>query len=147
LTNALKYYIISYLGKLTIITGKVGSGKTSMLLALLGEMNCLFGEIDFKRGTTVAYVSQRTWLLNASVLENIVFGDKYNKSRFKRVIDACALGPDIDILPDKERTIIGDRGIALSGGQQQRVAIARALYSKANIILMVRKKYNNCFIN
>ncbi|KAL4141386.1 hypothetical protein QTP88_004034 [Uroleucon formosanum] len=123
-------------GKLTIITGKVGSGKTSMLLALLGEMNCLFGEIYFKRGTTVAYVSQRTWLLNASVLENIVFGDKYNKSRFKRVIDACALGPDIDILPDKERTIIGDRGIALSGGQQQRVAIARALYSKANIILM-----------
>ncbi|XP_022163687.1 ATP-binding cassette sub-family C member Sur-like [Myzus persicae] len=123
-------------GKLTIITGKVGSGKTSMLLALLGEMNCLFGDIDFKRGTTVAYVSQRTWLLNASVLENIVFGDKYNKSRFKRVIDACALGPDIDILPDKERTIIGDRGIALSGGQQQRVAIARALYSKANIILM-----------
>lgn len=114
-----------------------------MLLALLGEMNCLFGEINFKRGTTVAYVSQRTWLLNASVLENIVFGDKYNKSRFKRVIDACALGPDIDILPDKERTIIGDRGIALSGGQQQRVAIARALYSKANIILMVRNKYNN----
>ncbi|XP_025407848.1 ATP-binding cassette sub-family C member Sur-like isoform X2 [Sipha flava] len=123
-------------GKLTIITGKVGSGKTSMLLALLGEMNCLYGDIDFKRGTTVAYVSQRTWLLNASVLENIVFGDKYNKSRFKRVIDACALGPDIDILPDKERTIIGERGIALSGGQQQRVAIARALYSKANIILL-----------
>lgn len=124
-------------GKLTIITGKVGSGKTSILLALLGEMDCLFGEIDFKRETTVAYVSQRTWLLNASVLENIVFGDQYNKSRFKKIIDACALGPDIDILPDRERTIIGERGIALSGGQQQRVAIARALYSKANIVLMV----------
>ncbi|XP_050431302.1 ATP-binding cassette sub-family C member Sur-like isoform X2 [Adelges cooleyi] len=123
-------------GKLTIVTGKVGSGKTSLLLALLGEMNCLFGEVDFKKGTTIAFVSQKTWLLNASVLENIVFGDKYNKSRFKRVIDACALGPDIDILPDKERTVIGERGIALSGGQQQRVAIARALYSKANIILM-----------
>lgn len=102
-------------------------------------MDCLFGEIDFKRETTVAYVSQRTWLLNASVLENIVFGDQYNKSRFKNIIDACALGPDIDILPDRERTIIGERGIALSGGQQQRVAIARALYSKANIVLMVNE--------
>lgn len=132
--------IFGVVGKLTIITGKVGSGKTSMLLALLGEMNCLFGEVDFKRGAAVAYVSQRTWLLNASVLENIIFGDKYNKARFKRVIDACALGPDIDILPDKERTVIGERGIALSGGQQQRVAIARALYSKANIILMVSEE-------
>ncbi|XP_050524591.1 ATP-binding cassette sub-family C member Sur-like isoform X2 [Daktulosphaira vitifoliae] len=132
--------IVDYLnieeGKLTIVTGKVGSGKTSLLQALLGEMNCLFGEVDFKKGYNIAYVSQKTWLLNASVVENIVFGDKYNKSRFKRVIEACALGPDIDILPDKEMTMIGERGIALSGGQQQRVTIARALYSKANIILM-----------
>lgn len=120
-----------------MITGKVGSGKTSLLQALLGEMNCLYGEIDFKKGNSIAYVSQKTWLLNASVVENIVFGDKYNKSRFKRVIEACALGPDIDILPDKEMTMIGERGIVLSGGQQQRVALARALYSKANIILMV----------
>jgi len=76
-------------------------------------------------------------MLNASVRENIIFGRGFRARRYKRVIEACALQPDIDILPDNDATEIGDKGINLSGGQKQRLAIARALYSTANLVILV----------
>lgn len=89
------------------------------------------------RGCTIAYVSQKPWLLNGSLRDNILFGRPYRARRYNRVISATALQPDIDILPGKDMTDIGERGINLSGGQRQRVAIARALYSKANVVILV----------
>ncbi|RZF42694.1 hypothetical protein LSTR_LSTR001489 [Laodelphax striatellus] len=123
-------------GKLTAVVGKVGSGKTSFLLALLGEMNCISGSVSWDRNCTIAYVSQKPWLINASLRANILFGRVYRERRFRRVIAATALQPDIDLLPEGDLTHIGEKGIGLSGGQRQRVAIARAFYSRANVLLL-----------
>ncbi|KAJ8879502.1 hypothetical protein PR048_020110 [Dryococelus australis] len=84
----------------------------------------------------VAYVAQKPWLLNGTLRDNILFGQKYQPRRYKRVISACALQPDINILPGKDYTEIGEKGINLSGGQKQRIAIARALYSEADVVIL-----------
>ncbi|XP_063983768.1 ATP-binding cassette sub-family C member Sur-like isoform X2 [Diachasmimorpha longicaudata] len=123
-------------GKLTLIVGKTGSGKTSLISAMLGENPKLRGKIQWARDVKVAYVSQRPWLLNATLQENIIFGSTYNKNRYKSVLRACALQPDVDILPGKDMTRIGEKGINLSGGQKQRIAIARAIYSDADTIIL-----------
>ncbi|XP_067013510.2 ATP-binding cassette sub-family C member Sur, partial [Anabrus simplex] len=123
-------------GKLTVIVGRVGSGKTSLLSALLGEMHTLTGHVTWAKDVSVAYAAQKPWLLNATLRENILFGQPYRPRRYARVIAACALQPDIDILPGKDLTEIGEKGINLSGGQKQRIAIARAIYSQANIIIL-----------
>ncbi|XP_011307390.1 ATP-binding cassette sub-family C member Sur [Fopius arisanus] len=122
-------------GKLTLIVGKTGSGKTSLISAMLGENLKLRGKIEWARNVRVAYVPQRPWLLNATVRENIIFGSTYNKNRYKNVLRACALQPDVDILPGKDMTRIGEKGINLSGGQKQRIAIARAIYSDADTVI------------
>lgn len=85
----------------------------------------------------MAYCSQKPWLLNANVRENILFGQPLRRRRYAEVVAACALQPDLDILPAQDLTDIGERGINLSGGQKHRVAIARALYSNASTVLMV----------
>uniref|UniRef100_A0A8C3D0L9 ATP binding cassette subfamily C member 8 n=1 Tax=Cairina moschata TaxID=8855 RepID=A0A8C3D0L9_CAIMO len=97
-------------GQLTMIVGQVGCGKSSLLLAILGEMQKISGNIFWsrKRGS-VAYASQKPWLLNATVEENITFESSFNKQRYKAVIDACSLQPDIDILPHGDQTQIGER--------------------------------------
>ncbi|KAF6206403.1 hypothetical protein GE061_017636 [Apolygus lucorum] len=123
-------------GQLTAVIGRVGSGKSSLLSALLGEMKCTGGLIKWEKGATFAYVSQQPWILNASLRENVLMGLSYKAKRFSRVIAATALQPDIDILPNKDLTEIGERGVNLSGGQRQRIAIARALYSRANVLLL-----------
>ncbi|CAL4064790.1 unnamed protein product, partial [Meganyctiphanes norvegica] len=123
-------------GFLTVIIGPVGSGKTSLLLALLGEMHTLKGELKWKNDVSAAYVSQQPWLMNASLKDNILFGRRLITKRYQRVLNACALKPDIDILPAGDHTEIGERGINLSGGQRQRVAIARALYSDARTVVL-----------
>uniref|UniRef100_A0A8B9T0K5 ATP binding cassette subfamily C member 8 n=1 Tax=Anas platyrhynchos TaxID=8839 RepID=A0A8B9T0K5_ANAPL len=137
-------------GQLTMIVGQVGCGKSSLLLAILGEMQKISGNsildtsrkallevILFveKRGS-VAYASQKPWLLNATVEENITFESSFNKQRYKAVIDACSLQPDIDILPHGDQTQIGERGINLSGGQRQRISVARALYQQTNVVFL-----------
>ncbi|XP_062546541.1 ATP-binding cassette sub-family C member Sur [Armigeres subalbatus] len=123
-------------GKLTIVVGRSGSGKSSLLAALLREINHLSGEVIWNQYSTIAYVPQRPWLLNANVRENILFGEPFRPKRYHRVLKACALKPDIELMPDGDMSEIGERGIKLSGGQRQRIVIARALYSPASVVIM-----------
>uniref|UniRef100_A0A3Q1BLK2 ATP-binding cassette, sub-family C (CFTR/MRP), member 9 n=1 Tax=Amphiprion ocellaris TaxID=80972 RepID=A0A3Q1BLK2_AMPOC len=125
-------------GQLTMIVGQVGCGKSSLLLAMLGEMQAIEGRVYWsnKNRYSVAYAAQKSWLLNATVEENITFGSPFNKQRYKAVIDACSLQPDIDLLPFGDQTEIGERGINLSGGQRQRICVARALYQNTNIVFL-----------
>uniref|UniRef100_A0A8C7JM61 ATP-binding cassette, sub-family C (CFTR/MRP), member 8 n=1 Tax=Oncorhynchus kisutch TaxID=8019 RepID=A0A8C7JM61_ONCKI len=128
---------VSLSGQLTMIVGQVGCGKSSLLLAALGEMQRVSGTVTWnrKRGS-VAYASQKPWLLNATLVENITFEMPMIKPRYKAVIEACSLQPDIDILPQGDQTEIGERGIVLSGGQRQRIGVARALYQQANVVFL-----------
>ncbi|KAJ6666237.1 hypothetical protein lerEdw1_000509 [Lerista edwardsae] len=124
-------------GQMTMIVGQVGCGKSSLLLAILGEMQNLEGKVHWSRNRySVAYAAQKPWLLNATVEENITFGSPFNKQRYKTVTDACSLQPDIDLLPFGDQTEIGERGINLSGGQRQRICVARALYQNTNIVFL-----------
>ncbi|MEQ2228423.1 ATP-binding cassette, sub-C (CFTR MRP), member 9, partial [Ilyodon furcidens] len=93
-------------------------------------------DIGSKNRNSVAYAAQKSWLLNATVEDNITFGSPFNKQRYKAVIDACSLQPDIDLLPFGDQTEIGERGINLSGGQRQRICVARALYQNTNIVFL-----------
>jgi ABC-type bacteriocin/lantibiotic exporter with double-glycine peptidase domain len=85
----------------------------------------------------IAYAAQKPWLLNATLRENILFGQPFRPHQYGRVIAACSLQPDIDILPGKDLTEIGEKGINLSGGQKQRISVARALYCQANVVILV----------
>ncbi|XP_011699214.1 PREDICTED: multidrug resistance-associated protein 1 isoform X2 [Wasmannia auropunctata] len=114
-------------GQLVAIVGTVGSGKTSLLSALLGEMDKISGKVNTKG--SIAYVSQQAWIQNATLQDNVLFGKALNKSVYNRVIEACALTPDFKMLPAGDQTEIGEKGINLSGGQKQRVALARAVYN------------------
>ncbi|XP_071638107.1 multidrug resistance-associated protein 1 isoform X4 [Temnothorax longispinosus] len=114
-------------GQLVAIVGTVGSGKSSLLSALLGEMDKLNGKVNTKG--SIAYVSQQAWIQNATLQDNVLFGKALNKSVYNRVIEACALTPDFKMLPAGDQTEIGEKGINLSGGQKQRVALARAVYN------------------
>ncbi|KAI9504498.1 P-loop containing nucleoside triphosphate hydrolase protein, partial [Coemansia spiralis] len=136
------------IGGLSIVAGPTGSGKSSLLLALIGEMNLTRGYVLLPtadasvladRGLAIrdiAYVAQEAWLRNATIRENILFGETYNKSRYEEVLRACALKPDLRILKAGDATEIGERGVTLSGGQKQRVALARAVYSSRRILLI-----------
>ncbi|GFS61777.1 ATP-binding cassette sub-family C member 8 [Trichonephila inaurata madagascariensis] len=123
-------------GKLTIIVGNIGSGKSSLLSAILGELNVISGSINWNSSPLVAYVPQKPWLMNATLKENILFGQPYDGRRYHQVTQACALQPDIDLLPARDMTEIGERGLNLSGGQKQRIALARAFYSPARLIIL-----------
>ncbi|XP_048355473.1 ATP-binding cassette sub-family C member 9 isoform X9 [Sphaerodactylus townsendi] len=124
-------------GQMTMIVGQVGCGKSSLLLAILGEMQSLDGKVHWSRSRyAVAYAAQKPWLLNATVEENITFGSPFNKQRYKAVTDACSLQPDIDLLPFGDQTEIGERGINLSGGQRQRICVARALYQNTSLVFL-----------
>ncbi|KAK2533376.1 Abcc1 [Columba guinea] len=120
-------------GSLVAVVGQVGCGKSSLLSALLGEMDKKEGYVAVKG--SVAYVPQQAWVQNATLEDNIIFGREMNESRYKRVIEACALLPDIEILPTGDKTEIGEKGVNLSGGQKQRVSLARAVYCNADVYL------------
>ncbi|KAE9102605.1 Multidrug resistance-associated protein 1 [Phytophthora fragariae] len=121
-------------GDLVVVHGSVGSGKSSLCSALLGEMNKLTGNV-FVRGR-VAYYSQETWIQNMTIRENILFGLPYDKEKYSRVIAACGLLPDLQQFPGGDATEIGQKGVNLSGGQKARVCLARACYSDADILLL-----------
>uniref|UniRef100_A0A673BQB4 ATP-binding cassette sub-family C member 5 n=1 Tax=Sphaeramia orbicularis TaxID=375764 RepID=A0A673BQB4_9TELE len=121
-------------GALVGICGGVGSGKSSLLAALLGQMTLLEGRVA--AGGGFAYVSQQAWILNHSLKENILFGNEYDREKYCTVLEACCLLPDLAELPFGDMTEIGERGANLSGGQRQRVSLARALYSDRPILLL-----------
>ncbi|KAM6952831.1 ATP-binding cassette sub-family C member 5 isoform 2-T2 [Lycodopsis pacificus] len=121
-------------GSLVGICGGVGSGKSSFLSALLGQMTLLEGNVAVSGG--FAYVAQQAWILNDSLKENILFGNEYDQDKYNAVLEACCLLPDLAELPYGDMTEIGERGANLSGGQRQRVSLARALYSERPILLL-----------
>ncbi|VEN46621.1 unnamed protein product, partial [Callosobruchus maculatus] len=119
---------------LVAIVGSVGSGKSSLISALLGEMYKLSGKVN--TDGSIAYASQQAWIQNATLKDNILFGRPYNKTEYEKVVDACALRADFSMLPAGDQTEIGEKGINLSGGQKQRISLARAVYSNADIYLL-----------
>ncbi|XP_042345538.1 multidrug resistance-associated protein 1-like [Plectropomus leopardus] len=121
-------------GSLVAVVGHVGSGKSSLLSAMLGEMERRSGFVSVKG--SVAYVPQQAWIQNASLKDNILFGGERKESWYHRVLEACALLPDLDILPARDSTEIGEKGLNLSGGQKQRVSLARAVYRKSDVYLL-----------
>ncbi|XP_072549871.1 multidrug resistance-associated protein 1 [Salminus brasiliensis] len=121
-------------GALVAVVGHVGSGKSSLLSALLGEMHKQEGAVSIKG--SVAYVPQQAWIQNATLRENIVFGREKKESWYQRVLEACALLPDLEILPGGDATEIGEKGVNLSGGQKQRVSLARAVYCDCSVYLL-----------
>ncbi|NWW64585.1 MRP1 protein, partial [Ifrita kowaldi] len=121
-------------GSLVAVVGQVGSGKSSFLSAVLGEMEKLEGTVQ-RRGS-VAYVSQQAWIQNDSLQENILFGSNLNRPYYELVLESCALLPDLEQLPNGDQTEIGERGVNISGGQKQRVSLARAVYSNADLYLL-----------
>uniref|UniRef100_H3HE07 Uncharacterized protein n=1 Tax=Phytophthora ramorum TaxID=164328 RepID=H3HE07_PHYRM len=122
-------------GSLVMIVGTVGSGKSSLLNALLGEMILVDGTVDVCGG--LSYVSQEAWIRNATVKDNILFEEDFNADKYAAVLEATQLALDLHALPDGDQTEIGERGINLSGGQKARVAIARAVYHSNFDILIL----------
>ncbi|XP_035948566.2 multidrug resistance-associated protein 1-like isoform X2 [Halichoerus grypus] len=121
-------------GALVAVVGQVGSGKSSVLSAILGEMEKLTGVVQ--RKGSVAYVAQQAWIQNCILQENILFGSIMQKQFYEQVLEACALLPDLEQLPNGDQTEIGERGVNISGGQKHRVSLARAVYSGADIYLL-----------
>ncbi|GJE85249.1 multidrug resistance-associated ABC transporter [Phanerochaete sordida] len=144
-------------GALSLVCGKLGSGKTLLLLALLGEADLLTGQLLCPRSPpdilasftgkdtpaeewvvagVCAYVPQSAWLRNASIRDNILFDLPYVEERYQKTLEVCALLSDLQILEDGDMSEIGERGVNLSGGQKARVSLARAVYSRASVLLL-----------
>jgi ABC-type multidrug transport system fused ATPase/permease subunit len=143
-------------GKFTIITGPTGCGKTTLIEALLGELEVTAGNVYCEQN--VAYVPQQAWILNSTFKENILFFTPYDEAWFQQTIDCCELGPDIAHLFNGVDTEIGERGVTLSGGQKARVGLARAVYSRRSLYLLddplsavdahvSHKLVHQCFLN
>ncbi|KAI0657587.1 multidrug resistance-associated ABC transporter [Cubamyces menziesii] len=133
-------------GKLTVVTGPTASGKTALLMALLGELTTLAGRIVMSKNAskvdehglahTISYAAQSPWLRHQSIRDNILFGYPYDEERYRAVVECCALKPDLAIFEDGDATEIGARGVSLSGGQKARVALARAVYAPTKYVLL-----------
>ncbi|KAH9854526.1 multidrug resistance-associated ABC transporter [Lenzites betulinus] len=133
-------------GQLTVVTGPTASGKTALLMALLGELTTLEGKIIMSKNAskvdehglayTISYAAQSPWLRHQSIKDNILFGNPLDEERYAAVLECCALKPDLDILEDGDATEIGVRGVSLSGGQKARVALARAVYARSKYVLL-----------
>ncbi|KAJ1416815.1 P-loop containing nucleoside triphosphate hydrolase [Sesbania bispinosa] len=121
-------------GMTVAVCGVVGSGKSSFLSCILGEIPKLSGEV--RVCGSAAYVSQSAWIQSGNIEENILFGNPMDKAKYKNVLHACSLKKDLELFSHGDQTIIGDRGINLSGGQKQRIQLARALYQDADIYLL-----------
>ncbi|BGP27903.1 hypothetical protein JCM10295v2_006890 [Rhodotorula toruloides] len=128
-------------GKTTIIAGDVGSGKSALLLALLGELHVAKGGVQIgspheDRAPKLSFAAQSPWLQDTSVRQNILFGEDYEDERYRETIFACALEKDLEALPEGDETRVGERGLSMSGGQKQRIALARAIYARSDIVLL-----------
>ncbi|RYQ86551.1 hypothetical protein Ahy_B10g106219 isoform C [Arachis hypogaea] len=122
------------IGSLVAIVGGTGEGKTSLISAMIGELPLLKDGNAIIRGT-VAYVPQISWIYNATVRENILFGSEFEYERYWKAIDVTALQHDLNLLPARDFTEIGERGVNISGGQKQRVSLARAVYSDSDVYI------------
>ncbi|KAL6453230.1 MLT1 Multiple drug resistance-associated protein-like transporter 1 [Candida maltosa Xu316] len=131
--------------ELTCVVGKVGSGKSTLIKAILGDVPIKIPKFsdDSTDATpkvetfgTIAYCPQNPWILNGTVKENILFGHKYDPEFYRKTIDACELVSDFKNLPDGDQTVVGEKGISLSGGQKARISLARSVYSRADIYLL-----------
>jgi ATP-binding cassette subfamily C (CFTR/MRP) protein 1 len=140
-------------GSLVCIIGPVGSGKSSMLNAIFGYIQKTSGDIAVHG--KISYCAQNPWLINATVKDNILFGNQYVKEKYERVVKACQLYKDFVQFPDGDQTEIGENGVTLSGGQRHRISLARACYSDTSIMLLDsplaavdvhvgRKLFNDC---
>uniref|UniRef100_A0A1J3IMN5 ABC-type xenobiotic transporter n=1 Tax=Noccaea caerulescens TaxID=107243 RepID=A0A1J3IMN5_NOCCA len=122
------------LGSLVAVVGSTGEGKTSLISAILGELPATSDAMVTLRGS-VAYVPQVSWIFNATVRDNILFGSPFDRERYERVIDVTALKHDLELLSGGDLTEIGERGVNISGGQKQRVSMARAVYSNSDVYI------------
>lgn len=121
-------------GELVIVQGTIGSGKSSLLLALLGELNITEGEI-LKSGS-VGYLNQNPWIFSNTLRENILLGKEFDQQFYDKTIEACCLRRDLNLLDDEDNTMLSDRGANLSGGQRVRISLARVIYSRSDIYLL-----------
>ncbi|XP_067134904.1 ATP-binding cassette sub-family C member 4-like [Centruroides vittatus] len=121
-------------GELLIVIGPVGSGKTSLLMSVLGEIPITSGEVSVKG--KISYASQEAWVFNATVRDNILFGEEYQEDKYRKILHITALEKDIRLFPKGDLTIVGERGVIMSGGQKARINLARALYLDADIFLL-----------
>ncbi|NXH43271.1 MRP7 protein, partial [Dicaeum eximium] len=124
-------------GMLLGVVGKVGSGKSSLLAAITGELIKQGGRVyvcDLEQGFGLA--TQEPWIQFTTVRENILFGREYDARLYKEVLEACALSEDLNILPAGDQTEVGENGVTLSGGQKARIALARAVYQEKELYLL-----------
>ncbi|KAF8682983.1 P-loop containing nucleoside triphosphate hydrolase protein [Rhizoctonia solani] len=132
--------LLFHRGKINMVVGPTGSGKTSLLMALLGEMHFVPSAPDswfsLPRQGGIAYAAQEAWVQNESIRDNILLGAEYDEERYKKVISQCALERDLTLFDAGDQTEVGEKGMTLSGGQKARVSLARAIYSKADIIIL-----------
>ncbi|KAL7737810.1 hypothetical protein ACLKA6_006196 [Drosophila palustris] len=115
------------------VVGNVGTGKSTLLNVILGEVELMQGRVELHG--TVSYAPQEPWIFQASIRDNIVFVEPYDEQRYRAVVHACQLDCDLSMLPQGDATVVGERGISLSGGQKARISLARAVYRKADIYL------------
>ncbi|KAJ7104533.1 hypothetical protein B0H15DRAFT_810457 [Mycena belliarum] len=127
-------------GCINLVLGPTGSGKTSLLMALLGEMHFTPSSprswYNLPREGGVAYAAQESWVLNETIRSNILFGSEYDEERYKKVLYQCALERDLELFDAGDQSEVGEKGLTLSGGQKARCTLARAIYSKAEILLL-----------
>ena len=123
-------------GELLAVIGSVGSGKSSLISALAGDMTKVDGDVAW--GASYATCPQQPWIYDATVRENITFGSTFpfSVSWYNTVLQACSLTRDLNLLQHGDKTVLGERGIVLSGGQKQRISLARAMYSEKDVVLL-----------
>lgn len=121
-------------GSKVAVCGQVGSGKSSLISCILGELPKLSGSVKVWGST--AYVAQTAWIQSGKVQDNILFGKQMDRQKYDQVLSVCSLIKDLELLSHGDQTEIGERGINLSGGQKQRIQLARALYQDADIYLL-----------
>ena len=123
-----------------MIVGPTGCGKTSLVMAMLGELHYVPSGPDswfnLPRENGVAYAAQESWVQNETIRDNILFGSEYDDIRYRKVIYQCGLSTDLTLFEAGDKTEVGEKGLTLSGGQKARVTLARAVYSQAQILIL-----------